>query len=236
MDTTQNNGQLTPLLIEAYLEDNFTVPIGSYQAMINPESLKLVNRVEYSNNQATGSSAPVQKYDKTPAVTLDFELVLDCTGVVDSQRLDLRSEITEIKLLVYSYNGLIHRPNFAQIVWGSDFVFRGVLTSLNISYTLFRPDGTPLRAKLGFSFESYQDPMTALLLTFKSSPDLTHEFKIQDGHQLAELCQRTYGSCDMVVPVAKANRLNKFRQIKPGTRLYFPPLQNARATPAKGGG
>ena len=63
----------------------------------------------------------------------------------------MSDEIKKIERIVYTYNGDIHRPNYVQVQWGKNINFNSVLKSFDTTYTLFRPDGTPLRAKISLS-------------------------------------------------------------------------------------
>lgn len=212
------------MLITAYKDRAFNTKAGSYEAMINPDKMTLNRSIEYNTEQAPDSAEPSQKYKHSPASTLSFDLTIDCTGVVDAKRLDLTDEINSLQDLVYEYQGDIHRPNFVIIRWGIGETFKGVLTSFNITYTLFNPDGIPLRASISLSFTSYLDPKAVAKVEDKNSPDLTHHINVVAGDTLPGLSQRTYNSPDFHVQLAQFNGLNKFRQLKPGSSLVFPPI------------
>ena len=136
------------LKITGYTDEEFqtALPGQPYSVMINPDSIKWQRSVEYNEQQAPDTSSPSQKYKNTPTEKLSFDIVIDCTGIVDPSRTSMSTEIDALESIVYTYNGEIHRPNFVKVQWGQDITFGGVLTSLDISYTLFRPDGSPLRA------------------------------------------------------------------------------------------
>ena len=48
---------------------------------------------------------------------------------------------------LYDYNTEGHRPSFVKVEYG-DITFYGQLKTLETEYTLFDPDGIPLRAEL----------------------------------------------------------------------------------------
>lgn len=160
----------------AYSNGGFTNKVSgvNYTVMINPESLKVDRTVKYSNKQALNSSAPSQKYESSSGSAMNIDLVIDCTGIVDDSRTDLPSEIKKLQKVVYEYNGKIHRPNYVRITWGKNFSFDGVLTSFNTTYTLFKPDGTPLRAKIAIAFNAYKAREAVVQEDDRSSPDMTH--------------------------------------------------------------
>ena len=59
----------------------------------------------------------------------------------------------------------------------------------------------------------------------RSSPDLSHLVEVRDGDTLPLLCDRIYGDAAYYVDVARFNGLDNFRQLTPGVRLHFPPLE-----------
>lgn len=212
--------------ITGYSDEEFQVPFKGkpYVVMMNPESIKWQRSVEYNDKQAPDTSAPSQKYKSTPSDKLNFEIVIDCTGLVNNKRTDMSAEIEALENIVYTYQGKIHRPNFVKIQWGKNMLFKGVLVSMDISYTYFRPDGSPLRAKVSLGFSQYISPSTLEKLDQKESPDVSHLVNVADGESLPQLCKRIWDDETYYVQVAKFNGLNKFRHLKGGTQLIFPPL------------
>lgn len=217
---------LVKMTLTAYKDGKFTTDAGCppYVVMINPESVKHGRTIEYSTEQAADSNKAAAKYQNSPAATLSFELVLDCTGVVDSKRVDMETEMKRLEVVIYQYNGNIHRPNFVQISWCKDKLFKGVLTNFETTYTLFKPNGAPLRAKLSLEFEGYTDPYVTAAINGNNSPDMTHLVDVVAGDTLGNLSQRIYDSADFTVQLAQFNGLDKFRQLPTARQLTFPPL------------
>lgn len=123
--------------------------------------------------------------------------------------------------MVYNYVGNKHEPNIVHIIWGTlYFVCR--LTSFKVDYVLFKPDGTPLRAKVTLAFSGYMTNKEEALQAKRSSPDLTHIIEFKAGDTLPLLCQRVYQDGSYYQLVARVNNLSNFRAITPGTKLLFP--------------
>jgi len=219
-----NQGSVMKMVITGYKDRAFKEKAGQYETMLNPDKVTLNRDIIYNTEQAPDSSETSQKYKHSPSSTLDFELLLDCTGVVDAKSLDLPAEIKKLQDLVYDYHGDIHRPYFVIIRWGIGETFQGVLNTFNTTYTLFDPDGIPLRAKISLKFTSYIDSKALAIEESKSSPDLTHSVSVVAGDSLLGLSQRVYDTPDYAVQLAQFNGLNKFRHIKPGQQLVFPPI------------
>jgi nucleoid-associated protein YgaU len=100
-----------------------------------------------------------------------------------------------------------------------------VLTSLTIDYTLFRPDGTPLRATLKASFTEYTTPALEQLQNFLSSPDVTHVRTITATDRLDLMSYNIYKDSKYYMELARVNNLNNFRKLKVGDKIVFPPIE-----------
>ena len=214
------------LKITGYVDDEYQTQFGGepYSVMMNPETLKWNRSIAYNNEQPANSSSASQKYKSTPSDTLDFDIVIDCTGVVDSKRTDMADEMKRLEDIIYTYNGDIHRPNYLKVQWGKNFIFKCVLKSIDTTYTLFKPDGSPLRAKVSLSFEQYLSPETVEKKDAPNSPDLSHIVEVVEGDTLPQLSMRIWNNQNYYIQVAKFNGLNKFRNLKGGSQLIFPPI------------
>jgi phage tail protein X len=229
-------GGLEKMLVKAYTDPGFNREAGSFQVWINPERYTHQYQVCYNDRQAQGSPGGSPDFNRIPSDRMSLELVFDGTGVVPSPTPSLLplathgvgKQVDDFKSLVFSYDGNIHSPRFLQLVWGT-LLFRCRLLDLSISYTLFKPDGTPLRARASATFLGYTDEVTLARMARKSSPDLTHVRTVREGDTLPLLCWEVYGSSAWYARVARANGLAGFRDLAVGTRLVFPPLGEAPA-------
>ena len=84
--------------ITGYKDENFAQAVSGdpYNLMINPESIKWSRTIEYNEQQPIDTSSTSQKYKSTPSDSLSFDIVIDCTGVVDNKRTDLTKEIENL--------------------------------------------------------------------------------------------------------------------------------------------
>jgi Contractile injection system tube protein len=212
--------------ITGYSDKEFQQPFSGdpYEFMINPETVKWQRSIEYAEEQVPDSSTSAQRYKYTPGDTLNFDVVIDCTGIVNDKRMDMTKEITSLTSIIFTYQGKIHRSNFVVISWGQRFIFKGVLTTFDTSFTLFSQDGTPLRAKISLGFKKYVSPSTQEKVNQKLSPDISHFVKLQDGMSLPQLCYKIWDDTAYCIHVAKYNKLDKFRKLSSGQKLIFPPI------------
>jgi nucleoid-associated protein YgaU len=98
------------------------------------------------------------------------------------------------------------------------------MEGMSVRYTLFKPSGDPLRAKVDMNFVGTMSRKESELVANQSSPDLSHTVIAVAGDTLPLLCDRIYGDPSYYVEVARFNALAGFRSLQPGQRLHFPPL------------
>lgn len=217
-------GNVRKMKIAAFSDKTFNSEVGSYEVMLNPDTITLNRAIDYNEKQPPDSSQPSMKYKMTPGSSLSFALIIDCTGIVDAKRTILPKELRQLLSVVYDYNGSIHRPNFVKLTWGIGEVFKGVLTKFDTTYSLFDSNGVPLRAKVSLNFKSYTDPATVAKTENKQSPDLTHLVNVTLGDSLPGLSQKVYDTPDYYIQLAEFNGLDKFRSLQTGVDLIFPPV------------
>lgn len=198
------------------------------QVMINPSSLSHAHSISYNGERRgeieQGRTSVESKFAGIGPEKVSFSLVFDSSGAVPGPKISVPDEIERLKSLVYDYDGKTHEPNVVRLTWGALQSFEGRMTSLSVDYTVFRPSGEPVRAKIAIEFTSFMTHLQANLRARRNSPDMTHEVVVLDGDTLPLLCERIYGDSSHYREVAEANGLTTFRRLQPGTHLSFKPL------------
>ncbi len=206
-----------------------------FAVMLNPAEYKHAMGIAYSDDdpdraRRIGAPDATPRYAGNDPETIAFPLVLDGTGAVPNPDggppTSVRTLVDTLKGICYRYEGDKHEPNVVKVKWGQAFDnFFGRLRDLKIDYTLFKPSGEPLRAKMQLEFVRFKSPRQSALESRRSSPDLTHVVRVQEGDTLPLLCERIYGDGSRYLAVARFNALVNFRRLKPDTLLRFPPLR-----------
>ncbi|WP_437819906.1 CIS tube protein [Sorangium sp. So ce1078] len=219
-----DRGALERLLIKAYEQPDFSgSPVGEFEAYVNPSEITLSYEMEYDSAQGSGTTSSRMEFKKVKPGDMSLTFFLDGTGA-NGRPIDVQEKVEQFQT-VTGYNGNIHRPNYLKVVWGTLQVKRCVLKSASIAYKLFKPDGVPLRAVITAGFTDSSDDQTRVALARDQSPDLTHVRLVKAGDNLPSLCFEIYGDPRLYLAVAAANRIDDFRNLVPGTRLFFPPLE-----------
>lgn len=227
---------------------NLSTPVGNlsfsdgFTVQINPESLSYSHHLDYAKDKVTGTSGSDNAYAGIKPSTLSFEIIFDRTGAVQSgdllgNELSLLSgqgvdmDISNLKKVILNHEGKIHRPKKVKIVWGTamqlpgQFSFKGQLTNFSYTYKKFNSFGLPLRASVSLTFEETVSDKERERMENNSSPDITHLITVKEGDTLPLLAHRVYGDSRYYIPVMHANNLVHFRNLKPGQKLIFPPIE-----------
>lgn len=233
--------ELTKVKITAYksagFEENKKLSSGEFTVVVNPEGYNRTYKIKYKEQQASGTRAQQMKFEKVEPEDIDFDFLFDKTGALpgtfkakddagirQESKDGIWPDIEQFKKVVYDYKGEIHQPPFLIIQWG-ELLFKCVLKEMTISYKLFRPDGTPLRALIKAKFTATVENELRVRQQADKSPDITHKRIVQAGDTLPMLCYKVYEDPAYYMQVAKANNLAGFRSLQPGMQLIFPPIE-----------
>jgi hypothetical protein len=227
------SGSLAKLQIKAFLDIEYrklwsggTNPV---TVGINPSSYSQSSAIKYTEDKAAGAKGQPQIFNRPGQASLKLELILDGTGAVPGASVkSVDEQIFDLRTIMMQIDGL--GPHYLMLLWGT-LVFRGRAESLDINYTLFNPDGTPLRAKASANFIGVNMNKKGKASAAKG-PDGPTKAQLLDGDTLPAMCDRLYGDSKYYIAVAAANGLTSFRDIKPGTPLIFPPRDELENGPA----
>ncbi len=221
-------GELKKMVIEAHKQADYSdAAVETFEVMFNPNTYTQRFEIEYQDRQGQGDTGSPQVFGKTKPQEYTFEFVFDGTGAA-ADKVDVQQVIEKFLRVAAEHNGDIHRPLYLLLKWGT-LVSRCVLRSAETTYTLFTPDGRPLRAKVKATFAEGKDDKRRVAEEGKNSPDLTHLHTVQAGDHLSLLCDRYYGEPWRYLQVAAANGLTNYRCLVPGQQLAFPPVKDLPA-------
>ncbi len=216
------------------LDDNLEPrPNEDFDVLFNPESYSVSRTVNWSSGEKDKTSdnqlnAPPLSFGGGHSRTLSLELFYDVTEQPENRPQPLRDVREEtnklVRLTMIDRRLQEKRPPTVRVSWGgngpqdSDFPFLGVISSLNQRFTLFREDGTPVRATLSVQMTEFIEKRKALL---KSDPELT-TFTLKRGDNLSAVAARQYGDPSLWRVIAEANNIDDPRQLQAGRSLAVP--------------
>lgn len=226
--------QPNKIAVEAYLNEKFTerdTELEKFELPVNPEQFAQRFQVKYDKKRPKGSQGVDQKFMSSAPEDLKLDFFFDGTNTIEGyvyKGESVPSQIARFKEIVYKMKGTIHRPRFVKVYLGPGIgTFNCLLSDLQITYTLFKPDGTPLRAKISASFKGHTEPERREKEQGTSSPDLTHERFVEAGDNLPLMVNRIYKEPELYLEVARFNDLTNFRRLKAGQQIFFPPVEKS---------
>ena len=106
--------------------------------------------------------------------------------------------------------------------WGV-FRFVAYITNMTQKFTMFKPDGTPVRAQVDVSFTQYVDREDYPNQNPTSSGGLINQIrKVIAGDRLDTIAYEVYGDATKWRLIASYNHIKNPLAIRPGMQLVIP--------------
>lgn len=185
----------------------------------NPTEYQLQKQNSFADVNIPGLETPPIQFVRGSGEKLTTELLVDTSDTLEDVR---EKYVNKIRGLM-NIQSELHAPPVVKLIWDKD-IFRGVLESLNTTYTLFRPDGVPLRAKLAISLKEYRTVEEQVKERPKNSPDVEKSYTVVRGDSLTGIAFKLYRDASLWREIAKANQIRDPRRLQPGTALSIPKL------------
>ena len=201
------------------------------ECLFNPKEYTFAKQNTWEKKKVTGSNMPQVTFSGGQPTTLQMELFFDTYAVAsDGQAKDVRKEYTDKiwKLMMVEdklkdKKNKKGRPPTVRFQWGSAWSFNAVITSIQQKFTLFMPNGTPVRATLTVAFEQVKDD-AQLAPQNPTSGGMGGErfWTVVEGDTLQWISFKEYGDATRWRLIADANNLPGVRHLQPGTTLIIP--------------
>ncbi|MEA3309352.1 MAG: LysM peptidoglycan-binding domain-containing protein [Chloroflexota bacterium] len=204
----------------------------SITCMYNPETLQFSRSASWDKKSIPQESHSEHSYKGGEAATLSVKLFFDTTrdiqehGVKVSAGTDVRN-YTDFLFSLTEVEQDTGHPPYCRFEWGGKFYFvKGFLKSVSADYTLFLPDGTPIRAEVSVSFEETdseeelddqaQNPTTRSLAR--------KTWIVREGERLDWIAYQEYGKAANWRHIAEVNGIDNPLVLRPGQVLKLTPL------------
>ncbi|MCP5049701.1 MAG: LysM peptidoglycan-binding domain-containing protein [bacterium] len=219
------------MLEKAYFlrKDN---PSSRIPCLFNPEQFTVEKSNHYSEVNIPGLSAPVFQFVRGNARSISLDLffdtyeqgtdVRDYTDRVtgwDNGSMNSKLEVSPKGLM--DIDSELHAPPVCIFMWGA-FAFQCIITSVNKKYTLFLPEGIPVRATLSVSLKEYREVGVQVKELDLHSPDVTKSRTLHQGDSLWAIAAGEYGDPGDWRLIADANRITNPRLLETGQQLVIP--------------
>lgn len=199
-----------------------------FAVLFNPASYSVAKSVAWSAASDQSLNAPTLSFGGGQSRVLTLELFYDVTEPARLEGAarfadDVRTETGRMVALT-RIDPDLQCPPTVEVSWGgagprkSDFPFHGVVSSLTQNFTLFSPEGKPLRATLSVAFTEF---LVKELDLKDTDPELTTRVA-RSGDRLDTLAAEHYRDPAAWRLIAEANGIDDPRRIPAGRRLTLP--------------
>ncbi len=201
----------------------------AFLVQYNPQELTLTKGAQIAEIPVPGLDSPLLQFVRGQAETMTVELFFDTTE--DGTGVGTTPVTTETDNF-YDFvkqDSTTHAPPVLLFTWGGTAFpgrqrdgFRCVVSSIRQQYTMFAPDGTPLRAKLTVELKEYRSLTEQLRELNLLSADHTKSTTVRDGDTITGISQALYGDDRNWRQIADDNAIDDPLNIASGTILRIP--------------
>ena len=205
----------------------------------NPTEFTLTKGAQVAEIAIPGLDTPLVQWVRGQAETLTVDLFFDST---ESGMGPGAKSVTEQTDQIYQLMKIepdAHAPPICAFLWNPHFPgndvsakvgnqrrsdFQCVVESIKQRFTLFSPEGVPLRAILTVTLREYKTLDEQLKQLNLNSPDKTQSHVVKRGDTLSSIAGRHYRLPGAWRAIATENAIADPRRLTAGTFLTVPPI------------
>lgn len=205
----------------------------SITCLYNPETLQFSRSASWDKKPISQESHAEHSYKGGGAATLSVKLFFDTTRNIQEHGVKVRAgtdvrDYTDFLFSLTEVEPKTGHPPYCRFEWGGKFYFvKGFMKSVSVDYTLFLPDGTPIRADVSVSFEETDSEQElddrAQNPTTRSVARKT--WIVREGERLDWIAYQEYGKAANWRHIAEVNGLENPLSLRPGQVLKLTPLE-----------
>ena len=203
------------------------LPVGGLKFKYNPEQFTLSKQTDWDNPGVRLQSEWAEPtYRSTSPARLSLEIFFDAFEEMFG---DVSTDVAV--LIDWTKPGPSNKPPLLEFRWGVSNVLQGMkfyLESVSATYTMFRVDGTPIRATCDITLIEWTNPASRQNPTSGGLPGMETHILI-DGETLHSVAWARYGEAGFWRALADFNGIDDPMRVEPGTTLLIPPRREAAA-------
>jgi len=223
---------VTMLTLEANGVPTLSVPY-------NPSELSVEKAMKFAEIAIPGLDAPLQQFVRGEAEKLSLELFFDSTEKGTGLGATSVTTQTDKVFSMARINPDTHAPPVVTVGWNHHFPgdsltgavanqsrnsFIGIIESIKQKFTLFSPEGIPLRATVNLTIREYRKLDDQIAKLNLKSPDRTHSHTLKGGETLSAVAAQEWQRPGDWRAIADENELEDPRRLRAGTFLTIPVL------------
>jgi hypothetical protein len=201
------------------LPDKFTV-------QFNPTEYTRTKGVQIAEIGVYGIDSPILQFVRGQNEKLTLDLFFDTTEFGMNDNVTSVTTKTEPFYQLVKQQRTTHAPPRVEFQWSKDLNFEAIVESITEKFTLFNPEGIPLRATLTVTFRQYRT--LEQMVKDLQSADHSKRWVVEAGQTLNRIAGIAYGDPGLWRVIADYNGIDSPRRVAPGTVLLIPPLDQVR--------
>jgi nucleoid-associated protein YgaU len=200
----------------------------SIECMFNPGEYTFTKSNNWALSKTRGANVPKLEFNGGNPTDLQVQLFFDTYESGEDVRRKFTNAIWQLAMVNRDKQDPKTKkstPPQCEFRWGTQWSFKAVVTSISQRFTLFLPDGTPVRAVLDVTFRQVEDEG----LYPKQNPTSggiagQRTRTVKEGEMLDWIAAQEYGEARYWRYIAEVNGIDNPFRLKPGTVLSLPPL------------
>ncbi len=219
------------MLVKAFFtrKDN---PALIVPCLFNPKELSVEKSNQFAEVNIPGLSSPIYQFVRGNARSVTMDLFFDTyeEGIdvrIFTDRItgwdagSMFSKLPDAAKGLMDIDSDLHAPPICLFIWGA-FIFQCIIERVTKRFTMFLPEGIPVRATLSVTLKEYREVEVQVKEIDLHSADLTKRWVVTQGDSLWFIAAKQYGNPADWRLIAEANRIDNPRILKPGKELVIP--------------
>lgn len=217
-----------------------TAPGLAFVAKYNPTELLFEKQMQFAEINIPGLDAPLQQFVRGNAEKLSIELFFDSTDQGMSLGAESVTKQTDKVFQLARIDPETHAPPVVTFMWNNHIAgdsldvrfknqarnsFRGIIESIRQKFTLFSPEGIPLRATVNLVLREYRTLDEQLGQLNLKSPDRTRSHTVRGGETLTAVATEEWGRPEEWRRIADENEIEDPRRLHSGAFLTIPVIE-----------
>jgi nucleoid-associated protein YgaU len=206
------------------------VSVTELRFMFNPSEYTVSKSAKWTRpTTSSAKSATKPEFGGANPQAVSMEIFFDDFEAKGDVAARVQTLLDWTKPTTVSVNKKQPSPPILVFEWGANPAlagFRGYLKTVTAKYTLFKPDGTPLRATAQIAMEEVPTEPQGQNPT-SGSIDSRRSHVLGDGDSLHSVAYREYGDPTLWRSLASYNQIDDPMRLRAGTRIFIPSAAEA---------
>lgn len=190
----------------------------------NPKEFHVKKAISWVRQRSIGGDTPTMTFAGGDTQDMTIELLFDSTDTGSDVRDSYETLLTIAAIDTQRKNAKTKKsePASCQFQWGKLLSFNAVIKQIDQRFTMFKPDGTPVRATVTVTFSQIGGTTKGQNPTTRIEPRRT--WVVREGERLDLIAFEEYGDAAQWHHIAEVNNLANPRELKSGQILMLTPL------------